>query len=53
MEILFIQMMHKSQFHKINPCDWFCAPGSQLPNDWFDLEMITDLDIIDMLKNKC
>ncbi len=22
------QMMHKSQFHKIDPYDWFCAPGS-------------------------
>ncbi len=23
------QMMHTSQFHKIDPYDWFCAPGSQ------------------------
>ncbi len=22
--------MHKSQFQKIDPYDWFCAPGSQL-----------------------
>ncbi len=30
MESLFIQMMYKSQFHKIDPYDWFCAPGSHL-----------------------
>ncbi len=23
-------MMYKSQFHKIDPYDWFCAPGSHL-----------------------
>ncbi len=29
MERLFIQLqiMYKSQFHKIDPYDWFCAPG--------------------------
>ncbi len=30
MERLFIQMMYKSQFHKIEPYDWFSGPGSQL-----------------------
>ncbi len=24
------QMMYKSQFQKIDPYDWFCAPGSQI-----------------------
>ncbi len=24
------QMMHTSQFHKIDPYDWFCAPGSHM-----------------------
>ncbi len=24
------QMMHKSQFQKIDPYDWFCGPGSHL-----------------------
>ncbi len=24
------QMMHKSQFRKIDPYDWFCAPGSDI-----------------------
>ncbi len=24
------QMMHKSQFRKIDPYDWFCAPGSHI-----------------------
>ncbi len=23
-------MMYKSQFHKIDPYDWFCGPGSQI-----------------------
>ncbi len=23
-------MMHKSQFQKIYPYDWFCGPGSQM-----------------------
>ncbi len=23
-------MMHKSQFQKIDPYDWFCAPGSHI-----------------------
>ncbi len=23
-------MMYKSQFHKNDPHDWFCAPGSQM-----------------------
>ncbi len=30
MESLFIQMMYKSQFQKIDPYDWFCGPGSHL-----------------------
>ncbi len=32
MERLFIsfQMMHKSQFPKIGPYDWFCGPGSHI-----------------------
>ncbi len=28
MEILFIQMMYKSQFQIIDPYDWFCGLGS-------------------------
>jgi len=24
------QMMYKSQFQKIDPCDWFCGPWSHL-----------------------
>uniref|UniRef100_A0A673JNG9 TBC1 domain family member 9 n=1 Tax=Sinocyclocheilus rhinocerous TaxID=307959 RepID=A0A673JNG9_9TELE len=28
MESLFIQMMYKSQFQKIDHYDWFCGPGS-------------------------
>ncbi len=24
------QMMHKSQFQKIDPYDWFCGPGSHI-----------------------
>ncbi len=23
-------MMYESQFHKIDPYDWFCGPGSQI-----------------------
>ncbi len=30
MESLFIQMMYKSQFRKIDPYDWICGPGSQM-----------------------
>ncbi len=32
MESLFIQMMDKSQFLKIDPYDWFCGPGSHVYN---------------------
>ncbi len=30
MERLFIQMMYKSQFRKIDHYDWFCVPGSHI-----------------------
>ncbi len=31
MERLFsFQVMYKSQFHKIDPYDWFCGPGSHI-----------------------
>ncbi len=30
MERLFIQLMYKSQFKKIDPYDWFCGPGSHM-----------------------
>ncbi len=33
MERLFIQIMYKSQF-KIDPYDWFCAPGSCIWITW-------------------
>ncbi len=29
-DLCIFQMMHKSQFHKIAPHDWFCAPGSHV-----------------------
>ncbi len=35
MESLFIQMMYKSQFWKIDPYDWFCGPGSHLASNWY------------------
>ncbi len=30
MESLFIQIMYKSQFQKIDPYDWFCGPWSHI-----------------------
>ncbi len=30
MESLFIQMMYKSQFRKIDPYDWFCGSESHI-----------------------
>ncbi len=29
-DLFSFQMMHKSQFHKMYPYDWFCAPGSHI-----------------------
>ncbi len=29
-DLFSFQMMHKSQFHKMYPYDWFCAPGSYI-----------------------
>ncbi len=42
LSLFSFQMMHKSQFRKIGPYDWFCGPGSHISyiTSVFDFAMI-------------